>query len=294
MLPGRLTSDEVDRTWTARSGRYRLSAYWYTFRTPGTEILRPGTTFDEVWDRYVFDQQLRVLVMEAIESIEVTARTQLAYHHAHAFDPFAYASNPTSLPNMTNGGAGDPRSHAHWIRNVRKQIGRSGDHPFVRAYRAKYTSSADLPIWMATELMTLGNVLSMYQGRRIQERQPVATIFGVTITELESWLMMLHNVRNICAHHGRFWNRKLAKRPKIPSGWHQPVAIDNTTVFAALTVCAYCLTKVAPASDWHAQVRRLIERYPKIPKRTATGWTMGLPDNWFDCPIWSPARWMIR
>jgi len=263
---------------------YRLSAYWYTFRVSGTETLKPGTSFDHVWDRYVFDQRLRVLAMEAIERIEVATRTQIAYHHAHAFGPFAYATDLASLPGMTNGPDWEKRSHAHWIKDVRKQFARSSDQPFVRHFRNKYTLSPDLPLWMATELMTLGNVLRFYQGCRLQERQPVATTFGVTISEFESWF--------ICAHHGRFWNRKLVKEPKIPRhvDWSHPVPVDRTTVFAALTICAYCLTKIAPESNWQKRVRRLMEDYPAVPKRTATGWTMGVPDNWLDCPLWSSAR----
>ena len=141
--------------------------------------------------------------------------------------------------------------------------------------------------------MTLvGNVLRFYQGCRVHERQPVATKFGVSVSELESWLLMLFNVRNICAHHGRFWNRKLVKQPKFPrhANWSHPVSIDPTTVFAALTICAYCLTKVSPGSDWQKRVRGLMESYPAIPKRTSAGWTMGVPDNWLECPLWSGAR----
>jgi abortive infection bacteriophage resistance protein len=272
---------------------YRLSAYWYTFRVPGTETLRPGTDFDRAWDRYAFDQRLRLLTMEAIERIEVAVRTQLAYCHSHAFDGFAYATNLASLPGMTNGPEYDRRSHAYWISDIRRQVARSGDQPFVRHFQRKYTLSSDLPIWMATELMTLGNVLRLFQGCRQHERQPVANMFSVTQSELESWLMMLNNVRNICAHHGRFWNRKLVKEPKLPrhADWSQPVQIDPTTVFAALTVCGYCLVEVSPDSDWHKRVRALMEDYPDIPKRTGSrGWTMGVPENWIDCPLWSRAR----
>lgn len=270
---------------------YRLSAYWYTFRIPGSEQLKPGTHFDQVWDRYVFDQRLRLLAMEAIERIEVAIRTQIAYHHAHAFDPFAYATHPRTLPGMTSGPVSDRRSHACWIYEIRKQVGRS-DQPFVKHFQRKYTSNSDLPIWMATELMTLGNVLRLYQACRVQEREPVARIFDVTISELESWILMLLNVRNICAHHGRLWNRKLVKEPKLPRHpeWFSPVKIDATTVFATLTICAYCLSRIAPGADWAARVRRLMERYPAIPKKTASGWSMGVPDNWLDCPLWRAAH----
>jgi abortive infection bacteriophage resistance protein len=211
------------------------------------------------------------------------ARCRRLRERAVLLDDFA-------LPGMTNGGTADRRSHASWIRDVRKQIGRNADHPFVRAYKRKYTSSADMPLWMAVELMTLGNVLRLYQGARVQERQPVASVFGSTVSDLGTWLLMLHNVRNICAHHGRFWNRKLANAPSIPSTWRRPVDFESESVFAALTVCAYCMGRTAPGSDWSVRVRSLMERYAHIPKRPASGWSMGVPDNWLDCPIWSVAR----
>ena len=61
---------------------YRLSGYCYPFRNLD-DTFRPGTTFAAVWQRYVFDRRLRLLVMDAIERIEVAVRFQLAYHHAH-------------------------------------------------------------------------------------------------------------------------------------------------------------------------------------------------------------------
>jgi len=57
---------------------YRLSAYWHTFRIEGDpdDRLRPGTTLTMVWNRYVFDRQLRLLVMDAIERVEVVVPEQ--------------------------------------------------------------------------------------------------------------------------------------------------------------------------------------------------------------------------
>lgn len=76
---------------------YRLSGYWHPFRNPGADTFRPNTTFDSVWQRYAFDRRLRLLVMDAIERIEVAVRTRLAYCLAHqSGDPFAYATNPAA------------------------------------------------------------------------------------------------------------------------------------------------------------------------------------------------------
>ena len=73
---------------------YRLSAYWHTFRIEGDpdDRLRPGTTLTMVWNRYVFDRQLRLLVMDAIERVEVAIRTQIINRHVLNYGPFGYPS----------------------------------------------------------------------------------------------------------------------------------------------------------------------------------------------------------
>jgi abortive infection bacteriophage resistance protein len=43
---------------------YRLSGYWYTFRQ-SDDSFKAGTSFEQVWNTYVFDRHLRLLVMDA-------------------------------------------------------------------------------------------------------------------------------------------------------------------------------------------------------------------------------------
>lgn len=43
---------------------YRLSQYLYPYRKPGSDDFQSATTLDLVWQHYVFDRQLRFLVME--------------------------------------------------------------------------------------------------------------------------------------------------------------------------------------------------------------------------------------
>src|SRR5690625_121561 len=56
-------------------GYYRLSPYTIPFQKAGPEHrLRDGTSFDDVLDLYVFDRALRLVVMDALERIEVAVR----------------------------------------------------------------------------------------------------------------------------------------------------------------------------------------------------------------------------
>lgn len=77
---------------------YRLSGYLYPFRN-SDDTFKPGTTFDQVWQRYTFDRYLRLLAMDAIDRLEIAVRTSLIYYHCHACGPFGYLS-ASSLPNL--------------------------------------------------------------------------------------------------------------------------------------------------------------------------------------------------
>lgn len=96
---------------------HRLSAYWHPFRL-GTDTFTSGTSFDVVWQRYVFDRGLRVLVMDVLERIEVAVRTRLANAWASAFGPMRYveASN-----------WGDQQRHQRFMEDLRKELDRAAD-----------------------------------------------------------------------------------------------------------------------------------------------------------------------
>ncbi|ANU65360.1 hypothetical protein A4V04_02175 [Burkholderiales bacterium YL45] len=61
-------------------GYYRLSSYFFFLEEKNSDGSRShkfckGATFDDAMRFYVFDQKLRLLVMEAIERIEVSLRS---------------------------------------------------------------------------------------------------------------------------------------------------------------------------------------------------------------------------
>ncbi len=67
-------------------GYFRLKGYWYPFLTPTPDRpakrvlpFREGTRFQDIWNRYVFDQELRVLVFDGIITIEIHLKSFLAH-----------------------------------------------------------------------------------------------------------------------------------------------------------------------------------------------------------------------
>lgn len=261
---------------------YRLSGYSHTFRIDGcpNDSFQPGTSFESVWGRYAFDRKLRLLVMDGIERIEVAVRTLLAFHHSHASGPFAYAQDSASLPNLS------PVKLTEFTQKIHSDMCRSGEK-FVKHFRVNYGDCHTyLPIWMAVEIMNFGDIVTLYRGASENIRKLVAYPFRVPDKVFDSWLLTLNAVRNICAHHGRLWNRELGIKPKIPRDgvypdWHRPVRVLPERVFSVLTICRHCLRQVAPQSKWPNRLLHLLDENTSIPTRS-----MGFPEDWRKCPIW--------
>ncbi len=161
---------------------------------------------------------------------------------------------------------------------------------FAEHFRTKYGKDhAYMPIWMATEVMTFGHVLTLYRGSPQNIKRAIAAPLKVHDTVVNSWLLMLNTIRNICAHHGRLWNRSLGVRPMIPvakndARWHTPVAVRNDRIFGVLTILKHCVDCVAPQSQWPQRLLALLDEYPYIPRGS-----MGFPSEWKKCPIWTSA-----
>lgn len=256
---------------------YRLCAYWHTFRLPDDRF-RPGTEFETVWQRYVFDRELRLLVMDAMERVEVAVRGRLAYEHAMTGGPFGYQDDPGAVF------AHQTAKRIEFFRRLREDLDRSHES-FVKHFERKYGDAHPWPpIWAAAEVLSFGGILSLFRGSPRRVQKAVADHFGVADVVFESWLLTLNVVRNICAHHGRLWNREIGLQPKLPrhADWQTPVFVGRDRAFGFLTILVHCLHQVAPGSQWARRFGTLLEEYPAIPIDR-----MGIPKNWQSSPVWA-------
>lgn len=266
-------------------GYYRLSAYWHPFRKPD-DTLHPGTTFEKVWRRYAFDRRLRLLAMDAIERFEVALRVRVVERLTRDFGPFAHLNPASFAPSVSNPSKNNSAisNHEELLSHIRSTEQRAKED-FIRHFRKKYTSESDLPFWMAAELMSLGNLLTCYKHLPNPMRKDIAASFSLREPVLDSWILTLNYIRNLCAHHSRLWNREMGIKPIIPRDderWKTPSVIYTNRVFAVLTLLCQLLQEVAPQSRWRSRLRQLLDEYPDVPRQS-----MGFIENWQLCPIWS-------
>ncbi len=259
---------------------YRLSGYLFPYReAKDNDNFKSGTTFEKVWRHYTFDRRLRFIIIDAIERVEISVRTQLIYSLAHASKAFGYVKQET-FPNMP------AEDFERLIKTLTDEVGRSREK-FVEHFFQKYGDKHEyLPLWMVGEIMSFGSSLTMYRGVADSIKKDIARYYGVSDEVFTSWLQTINVIRNICAHHSRLWNRELGVKPFIPRKnkypeWHDPVVIPQHRVFGILTILNYLLRIIAPQSQWKCRLFALLDEYKGISR-----WSMGFPDNWKDSPLW--------
>ena len=273
----------VDRTralhYLGHLNYYRLSAYWLPFEADhATHIFRPGAQFDDVLNLYIFDRELRLMVLDAIERVEVSIRGQWAYILAHRYGPHAHMD--ASLFKQPS-----PKwDHTKQCTKLELDA-RSGHEAFLRHYYSKYDESLP-PLWAMVEIMSLGQLSKWYGNLRHRgDRNALAHCYDMDETNLTSFLHHLCVIRNICAHHGRLWNRAFTFTFRLPTKRPQKLITslnrqNERNLYNTLVVLTWLLDCIAPQHRWRKRLTNLFDRH------AVSVATMGFPVGWEQLPIW--------
>jgi len=268
--------------WLRHVSYYRMSAYWLPFEQPkghpGSRF-QPGADFDVVTALYDFDRQLRLLVLDAIERIEVAVRGNWAYALAHHGGPHGYLD--AALYH-------DRRLFHNNLARLVRDVG-SSPETYIDHYRRNYDDPAMPPVWMVAEMMSFGQLsrwYSLLDDRALRNR--IARPLGLPEAVLVPLLKHLSIIRNSCAHHARLWNRGFLLRMRLPQkpadllATLAPVTPNAPALlYNALVLITYLLRQVAPGSNWLAELRDLLATHP-----TGNLAAMGFPAGWDTRPLW--------
>ncbi|CCA89816.1 Abi family protein [Novosphingobium sp. PP1Y] len=288
-----MSGDEtLMRRWLETVGYYRLSAYWLPFELPAgngqtrTKSFQPGTRFETIVDIYVFDRKLRLLVMEAIERIEIALRSRWTNRLTRAHGSHAH---------LDAGAFQSGYDHINLLSSLANRA-RDSNEVFVEHYRQKYAEPFMPPLWVVPELMTFGELSRWFAlTKDVKVKSAVAKDLDMPSREvLEGTLQLLSYIRNICAHHGRLWNRQTVKRlPNIKRFSDDLVVVETRTeqgiqaqpanfIYNALVVLVHMLRRQSPATSFAQRVADLAAF--RLPEQLRT---MGFPADWANRPCWS-------
>lgn len=268
-----------------RINYYRLSGYWYPYRQvarvdPDGVVHRgdafvAGTALSDVVALYNFDATLRAAAFAEISRVELTIRALLG-HELGRVDPMIHL-DPDRLGPTARG-----RSYQLWREGYERTIAQSRED-FVRHHRDSY--GGRLPIWVAVETLDWGALTYLFGFSPRPVQEAVASASGLTGPQFSTWMRSLNLQRNVCAHHGRLYNRVHTSVPRLPAlGVHAD--LDSITgwtrTFAQLSLVQFLLDRL----DLGA--RRLLpnalKTFPQVQRISVAD--VGALHHWQAHPLW--------
>lgn len=277
---------------------FRLSAYTRPFYIPKQDEHRfiTNTTLKDIIELYSFDRELRLLLLDAIERVEIALRAQITNTLADHYGAYAYLDASIF----------DNRYDHKWLLDKLEEEVKARDvEHFLHHYRQKYCSAPlHPPIWMALELLTFKAISTLFAKlRNTADTQRISQHFGVPHAVLVSWFRSISDLRNLCAHQMRVWNREFGSFPtipkKAPAHWpnipneiylNRPNHVTQRLapqrrIYMQLVVLQTLMRKVSPSSQWSMRLQKLLTQNPQV-----SLWHMGFPDDWQNAPLWQGAQ----
>jgi len=258
-------------------GYHRLSGYFRTFQPRNTSehFFKKGTTFDSIISLYIFDRKLRLLVMDAVERIEVAVRTTISSTMCEKYGPHWYLK-PMLFKSSFN--------HKDLIKTIERETGFKNpkkQNKSCNNYFKNYSKPYLPPVWIVAEALSIGtwsNIFNYLRSRN--DRKQISDQYYLHYNIMSSWLQSFTYLRNLCAHHSRIWNRKFTVKPKIANKFKKHLQ-NNTGFYAQAAVLNIFLSVIADGSRWQYRLLDLLDNNPDIQLEK-----MGFFKNWHNDPFW--------
>ncbi len=261
---GLLISDkEYAKTKLEHISYYRLSAYYLPFQKE-KDVFVQGTKFEDILDLYYFDKELRKIIFNAIETIEVNVRANIVYNFSKETDAFGYMDKSSLNINE--------EAYESLIQGIQRETQRSKEL-FVKHFKTKYKSNV-LPIWMMVELVSFGTLSRFFSALR-PKQETMTKKLNIPPEVFKNWLHTINHIRNICAHHSRLWNKQFVIKAKLPKKIVSFQDIRNDKTFVIILILNYFFYKLETGDGFITKVEMLLEQYPDVDVLQ-----MGFPNDW--------------
>lgn len=234
---------------------HRFLSYAVPFtEAPEYHKFKANISFETIRNVYFFDKKLRELLLNYIETIEISIRTSFV-NLAHKYDPHFYLEKKL-FKNYREFNDSVAQIHTQ-LKHMREL--------FVEEYFTKYRLPKFPPIWIVIEFWSIGQLSKWFKNlRNNDDKQAIANKFQLDFDSLSIFLQNLSLIRNYCAHHNYIWNRKfipLNKIPAYPEFLGKLFVANGRKIYNTVIMITFLLRKLNNAHGFVDKLLTLITTY---------------------------------
>ena len=202
-----ITDNNYTKTVLLRENYFFLNGYRHLFmkRREENDYIE-GTTFEELYSLFLFDRSIRNLFFKYLLVIENNLKSitsyQLSKKYGYRERDYLKPKNFTQHPDKQ-------RQLNDLLKKMKRQIRVNGSqHTATLHYVSNY---GYIPLWILVKVLSFGIVSEMYSVLKSEDQRDIARIYGVEVEDFMTYLPILANYRNLCAHEDILYENKTQK-----------------------------------------------------------------------------------
>ena len=190
-----------------RENYFFISGYRHLFlKSPKDRNFIKGTTFRELYALFNFDRQVRNIVFKNLLIIENNLKSIISYQLSKKYGfrekDYLRPENFTKVPDKQ-------RQLNDTLKKMKRQIRVNGaQHSATSHYLKNY---GYMPLWVVVKVLSFGIVGELYTVMKREDQEEIANIYDLSINNLLTYLPILSNYRNLCAHEDILYDHRTQK-----------------------------------------------------------------------------------
>lgn len=242
---------------------YRFSAYLIHLKNDD-DTYKENTTFEEIYNLYLFDKELRNILIDMLEDIEISFRSYISYTLAIKYGSSGYLDKS----NFKN-----EKYFNLFLEKLEDEKNNHKNKPFIKHHNDRYNGV--LPIWVAVEIMSFGSLSKLYSNMLPQDTTYIKNeLCNVNPRLVNSWLYSLTYLRNICAHYGRIYNTYF--KPISLKNSDKNKVINDRQVFVYILAIKHLMQDNVIWNDYFIKLQSLFNKYNNYIDLEL----LGFPNDW--------------
>lgn len=247
-----------------------------------------GATFDELYAIFIFDRELRNILFKNLLIVENNIKSIISYKLSIKYG--YKEKNYLKESNFTTDNK-DKRRVSDVINKMKRQIRvNSQNHSATLHYITNY---GYIPLWVLVKVLSFGLINELYGILKPEDQKEIADLYGIEMEDMEVYLSLLANYRNLCAHEDIVFdhrtqkyisNTKYHNELKIKQDEFGEYIKGKNDIFALIIILKQMLTKdefMHMMDEINLKLQDLTWQIKSV-KINKIYDTLGFPENYMD------------
>ena len=191
-----INNEEYAKDVLLMENYFFLNGYRYIyFKSSKEKKFIKGTTFEELYQMFLFDRSLRNILFKNLLIVENNIKSIISYQLSKKY---GYKEKDYLNPSNFTTDNKEQRRVNDVLNKMRRQIRVNGSkHTATLHYINNY---GYVPLWILVKVLSFGLINELYGILKPEDQLALSEYYNIDVENLEVYLALLSNYRNLCAH----------------------------------------------------------------------------------------------